>query len=117
VRTGNTEWRWVQRFAQQFALNGLKPGDECVILSESDSRPELVATSILAAEYLGARPVEVVMRTPANGGPGALRSTGTSLALKVHAGAGAAVSPVPLVIYVTVEGLLHSRELLEVLGA
>ena len=44
MRTGNTEWRWVQRFAQQFALNGLKAGDECVILSESDSRPELVAT-------------------------------------------------------------------------
>ncbi len=117
MRTGNTEWRWVQRFAQQFALNGMKDGDEVVILSESSSRPELVATSILAAESLGARPFEVIMRTPANGGPVALRSTGTSLALNGHTGAVAAVSSVPLVIDLTVEGLLHSRELRDILGA
>jgi 2,5-dihydroxypyridine 5,6-dioxygenase len=117
MNTANTEWRWIKRFAEQFQLNGMKPGDEVVILSESASRPELVATSILAAEYLGARPFEVVMRTPANGGPVALRSTGTSLALKGHSGAVSAVSSVPLVIDVTVEGLLHSRELREILGA
>jgi len=117
MNTANSEWRWIKRFAQQFQLNGMKAGDEVVILSESASRPELVATSILAAEYLGAKPFEVVMRTPANGGPVALRSTGTSLALKGQAGAVAAVSSVPLVIDVTVEGLLHSRELRDILGA
>lgn len=116
MNTANTEWRWVKRFAEQFHLNGLATGDEVVILSESSSRPELVATSILAAEYLGAKPFEVVMRTPANGGPVALRSTGTSLALKGQAGAVSAVSSVPLVIDVTVEGLLHSRELRQILG-
>ena len=30
MRTGNTEWRWVKRFAEQFALNGMKAGDECI---------------------------------------------------------------------------------------
>lgn len=116
MRTGGSEWRWIQRFAQQFTLNGLRAGDECVILSESASRPELVATAILAAESIGAKPFEVIMRTPANGGPVALRSTGTSLALKGHQGAVAAVASVPLVIDVTVEGLLHSRELRDILA-
>ena len=112
-----TEWRWIARFAGQFRLNGLGPGDECVVLSESSSRPELVATAILAAESLGAKPFEVVMRTPASSTPVALRSTGTSLALNGQAGAVAALSSVSFVIDITVEGLLHSRELRAILGA
>lgn len=112
-----TEWRWINRFAQQLELCGLSAGDECVVLSESDSRPELVATAVLAAESLGAKPFQVVMRTPANDQPVALRSTGTSLALKGNGAAVSAVSSVPFVIDVTAEGLLHSRELRTILGA
>ena len=97
-----TEWRWIARFAEQFRLNGLGPGDECVILSESSSRAELVATAILAAESLGAKPFEVVMRTPASSTPVALRSTGTSLALNGQAGAVAALTSVSFVIDITV---------------
>ena len=112
-----TEWRWINRFAQQLTLCGLGAGDECVVLSESDSRPELVATAVLAAESLGAKPFQVVMRTPANDQPVALRSTGTSLALKGNGSAVSAISSVPFVIDVTAEGLLHSRELRTILGA
>ena len=112
-----TEWRWISRFADQFRLSGLGPGDECVILSESSSRSVLVATAVLAAESIGARPFEIVMRTPANEQPVALRSTGTSLALGKMASAVAAITSVPFVIDVTAEGLLHSRELRTILGA
>ncbi len=112
-----TEWRWINRFMQQMQLCGLKAGDECVVLSESDSRPELVSTAILAAEAIGAKPFQVVMRSPTNDQPVALRSTGTSLALKNNSSAVAAISSVPFVIDVTAEGLLHSRELRAILAA
>lgn len=112
-----TEWRWIARFAEQMRLCGLKAGDECVVLSESDSRPELVTTAVLAAESIGAIPFQIVMRTPANDQPVALRSTGTSLALKGRGAATRAVSSVPFVVDVTLEGLLHSRELRDILGA
>jgi 2,5-dihydroxypyridine 5,6-dioxygenase len=105
------EWRWISRFADQFRLNGLGPGVECVILSESGSRADLVETAILAAESLGAKPFEIVMRTPANTGPVAIRSTGTTLAINGLAGAIKALSSMPLVIDCTIEGMLHAREL------
>ena len=116
-RHAPSEWRWISRFADQFKLSGLGPGDECVVLSESSSRPELVATAVLAAESLGAKPFEIVMRSPANEGPVALRSTGTSLALGNMSAAVTAISSVPFIIDVTQEGLLHSRELRPILAA
>jgi 2,5-dihydroxypyridine 5,6-dioxygenase len=112
-----TEWRWIARFAEQFRLCGLGPGDECVILSESSSRADLVSTALLAAESIGAKPFQVVMRTPANDQPVALRSTGTALCLRGNGAAVAAISSVPFVIDITAEGLLHSRELRDILAA
>ena len=112
-----TEWRWLSRFRQQFELCGLDSSETCVVLSESASRPSLVDTAVLAAQSLGADVFQVVMPTPANPGPVALRSTGTSLALHSNSAALAALKTAQMVIDCTVEGLLHSRELSEILGA
>jgi 2,5-dihydroxypyridine 5,6-dioxygenase len=90
---------------------------ECIVLSESASRADLVETSILALESLGAKPFEVVMRTPANPGPVAFRSTGTSLALNGLQGAIGALSSVPFVVDCTVEGMLHAKELGPILSS
>ncbi len=103
------EWRWIESFARQFAVNGVTPGMECIVLSESASRADLVETSVLALESLGAKPFEVVMRTPPNTGPVAIRSTGASLALNQLQGAIGAVSSVPFVVDCTVEGMLHAQ--------
>ena len=111
------EWRWIETFARHFAVNGVTPGMECVVLSESASRADLVETSILALESLGATPFEVVMRTPANPGPVAFRSTGTSLALNGLQGAIGALSSVPFVVDCTVEGMLHAKELGPILSS
>ena len=47
-----------KNFARQFAVNGVTPGMECIVLSESASRADLVETSVLALESLGAKPFE-----------------------------------------------------------
>lgn len=117
VRPPMAEWRWIESFAKQFAVNGVVPGMEVIVLSESASRADLVETSILALESLGALPFEVVMRTPANPGPVAIRSTGTSLALNGLKGAIGSLSSVPLVIDCTVEGMLHAKELGPILSS
>jgi 2,5-dihydroxypyridine 5,6-dioxygenase len=117
IRPPVAEWRWIEAFAAQFRVNGVVPGMECIVLSESASRADLVETSILALESLGAKPFEVVMRTPANPGPVAIRSTGTSLALNGLAGAVGSLSSVPFVVDCTVEGMLHAKELGPILSS
>lgn len=112
-----TEWRWLERFRQQFELCGLHGAETCVVLSESSSRPSIVDTAVLAAQSLGAHTFQVVMPTPANREPVALRSTGTSLALQGNAAALAALKEADFVVDATVEGLLHSRELSGILEA
>jgi 2,5-dihydroxypyridine 5,6-dioxygenase len=112
---GTTEWRWVERFAAQLALCELDRTELCVVLSETTSRPENVETAFLAAQSLGAEVFHLVMPTPANPGPVPLRSTGTSLALHENPAAIAALTRADFVIDCTVEGLLHAKELGQIL--
>ncbi len=112
---GATEWRWVQRFAEQFALCGLATDELCVVLSESASRPEIVQSALMAAQSMGVETFLLSMPTPANPGPVALRSTGTSLALQQNPAAIAALCRADFVVDCTVEGLLHARELRAIL--
>ena len=93
-----TEWRWIDVFARQLRKCSLGHGEVVAILSESASRPELVETSRLAAQMLGGRVYDVVVPTPANPGPVALRSTGASVALAGNEGAIAGLAAAGLVI-------------------
>ncbi len=111
----STEWRWVERFAEQLSLCELDSSELCVVLSETTSRRDNVETAFLAAQSLGAETFHVVMPTPANPGPVPLRSTGTSLALHQNPAAIAALCRADFVIDCTVEGLLHARELRQIL--
>ncbi|MDX6597501.1 MAG: 2,5-dihydroxypyridine 5,6-dioxygenase [Gaiellales bacterium] len=106
-----TEWRWIEIFARHLRRCALSHGEVVAVLSESASRGELVETSRMAAQMLGGRVYDVVVPTPANAGPVALRSTGASVALAGNAGAIAGLAAAGLVIDCTVEGLLHAPEL------
>jgi 2,5-dihydroxypyridine 5,6-dioxygenase len=111
------QWRWVQRFADQFRACELAAGSSAVVLSETTSRPEIVETARLALESIGVAVVDVVLTTPPNHGPLPIRSTGASQAIQGHPGALAAMEAVDFVADCTVEGLLHAPELGEILEA
>lgn len=111
-----TEWRFIQAFAQQFRRCGLHDGETVVVLSESQSRVELVETARLAAQSITATVIEVVMPTPRSAHPVPVRSTGASQAIAGNRSVIEALRASDLVLDCTVEGLLHAPELAEVLG-
>lgn len=102
---------------RQFEACDLAAGETVVVLSESTSRPELVAAARVAAQDLGAAVVDVRLPTPPNPGPVALRSTGSSVALQANPAAIAALCAADFVADCTVEGILHAPELPGILAA
>ena len=58
------EPKWIDAFAETFSLCGVQPGDECAVLSESQSRRVNVDLSELALARLGARVFHVAVPTP-----------------------------------------------------
>lgn len=112
-----TEWRWIEPFAAQLRRCGLDGEETVVVLSESSSRGVLVETSRLAAQSLGAQVLDVVVPTPTNPHPVAIRSTGASVALQENVATIAALKAADLVIDLTVEGILHAPELPAILDA
>ncbi len=111
------EWHWVERFAQQFERCGLHADESAVLITETGARPELVETAWLAVQSSGASCARVTRATPPNRGPVPIRSTGASVAIGGHRPTIAALQAADFVVDCTVEGLLHSAELGEVLSA
>lgn len=110
------EPKWIDAFAETFSLCGVQPGDECAVLSESQSRRVNVDLSELALARLGARVFHVAVPTPPQSAPVPVRSTGASDAIGGRRAVIDALKQVVLVADCTVEGLLHSPELPEILG-
>jgi len=111
-----TEWRFIKAFAAHFARCALHEGETVAVLSESQSRPSVVETARLAAQSLGGRVFDVVVPTPPSAHAVPIRSTGASQALAGPPAVIAALAASDLVIDCTVEGLLHSPELGQVLA-
>ncbi|CAN5663155.1 hypothetical protein BH10ACT2_BH10ACT2_17950 [soil metagenome] len=111
-----TEWRFIAAFAAQFERCQLQEGETVALLSESQSRLALVETARLAAQSLGGRVFDVVVPTPPSAHPVPIRSTGASQALAGHPPVIWALAASDFVIDCTVEGLLHSPELGQILG-
>jgi 2,5-dihydroxypyridine 5,6-dioxygenase len=103
-------------FLEHFRRCGLVDGETVAVLSESASRRVLVHTARLAAQLGGGRVVDVVLPTPANRQPVAIRSTGASIALQGNRAAIAALAAADLVLDCTVEGILHAPETGEILA-
>jgi 2,5-dihydroxypyridine 5,6-dioxygenase len=109
------EAKWIDLFAQVFALCKVGAGDPCAILSETQSRELNVQLAELALARLGARPFHVKVPTPRQSAPVPVRSTGASDALQRLGPAIAALAQSTFVVDCTVEGLLHAPELPDIL--
>ena len=109
------EARWIDCFAQTFALCGVQAGDTAAILSETQSRPVNVQLAELALARLGARAFHLVLTSPKLAAPVPVRSTGASDAIARLAPVVQALAASSFVADLTVEGLLHAAELPEIL--
>ena len=109
------EAKWIDMFAEVFARCGVRSGDACAVLSETQSRPVLVQLSELALARLGARPFHVVLPARALAAPVPVRSTGASDAIGQLEPVVQALAASVFVADCTVEGLQHAAELPRVL--
>jgi 2,5-dihydroxypyridine 5,6-dioxygenase len=107
---------WLAAFVKTFALCGVKPGDVCAVLSETNSRAVNVQLAQLALAQLGAQVFTVQLSTPAQAAPVAIRSTGASNAIAGLEPVIKALAQTTLVADCTVEGLLHAPELPAILA-
>ena len=110
------EAKWIDAFVRVFELCKVQPGEACAILSETQSRPLNVHLAELALSRLGAVAFHVVVPTQPQDAPVPVRSTGASTALQGQRAAIEGLKAAGLVVDLTVEGLLHARELPEVLS-
>jgi 2,5-dihydroxypyridine 5,6-dioxygenase len=109
------EARWLTAFIDVLGRCGVKAGDACAVLAETQSRPMLVQLASLALQQLGARAFVLTVPSPAAGAV-PVRSTGASTALAGHDAALQSLSRCALVVDCTVEGLQHAAELPAILG-
>ena len=107
----NLESKWVDCFEKSFSLSGVSRGDLVAILCESQSRPILSQLSEHALLRLGARPVYFKVPSQPITDSMLVRSTGASNALEGYEKLLPALAACDLIVDVTVEGMLHSKEL------
>src|SRR4030081_2882882 len=115
MRKERAEGRWIDVFAEVFALCKVTRDEPWAILSESRSRPLNVHLAELALHKLGARPFHVVLPTARQSAPVPIRSTGASVALQGFDAAIGALAATSFVADLTVEGLMHAAELPRIL--
>lgn len=108
---------WLAAFAAVLARCGAAPGLPVCLLAESRSRALNLDLAELAALQLGCRPFRCIVPTPPQAVAVPVRSTGASRALQGHPAVLAALKATPLVLDLTLEGLLHAPELKEILAA
>ncbi len=109
------EARWLAAFAEVLGLCGLKAGDACAVLAETQSRSVLVQLASLALQQLGARTFVLTLPSPVSGAI-PVRSTGASTALAGHDAALHSLARCALVVDCTVEGLQHAAGLPTILA-
>ncbi len=110
------EGKWIEMFAEVFRLCGVKAGDPCAVLSETQTRSELPQLSLLALQRIGARPFQLVLPARPLAAPVPVRSTGASDAIGRLAPVVQALAASVFVADCTVEGLQHAAELPQILA-
>lgn len=108
---------WQAAFEEVLRRCAVQPGDCVAVLAETLSRPVNLALAEAALHRLGARPIRITVPSPRPTAPVQVRSTGASRALAGHPGALAAIAACPMLLDLTVEGLLHAPELPGILKA
>ena len=110
------EAKWIDAFADTFALCGVKAGESAAVLAETQSRAINVELAALALARLGASVYRIVLESPRLTAPVPVRSTGASDAIAGLAPVIEALSASGFVADLTVEGLLHATELPQILS-
>jgi 2,5-dihydroxypyridine 5,6-dioxygenase len=106
--TERLEESWIDAFARAFACSAVARGESVAVLSETLSRRVLVELAEHALHRLGARVFHVVVPSPAATSSVPIRSTGASTALIGQDAVIKALAGVPMIVDVTVEGLMHA---------
>ena len=112
---GRLEGKWIDMFTEVFALCGVKAGDACAVLSETQTRPELPPLSELALLRLGARPFHLSLPMRRLTAPVPVRSTGASDAIGALEPVVRALASSVFIADCTIEGLQHAAELPRIL--
>ncbi|MFM7330290.1 MAG: peptidase M29 [Brachymonas sp.] len=102
---------WIATFERLLQCCAVRQGDTVALLSETQTRAELVETMRHACARLQAQAFQIMMPTVANPRTPLIRSTGASTALAGNAAVVQALAASSLVIDCTVEGLMHAPEL------
>ncbi len=102
-------------FAEVFALCGVKAGDACAVLSETQTRAELPQLSELALLRLGAQPFHLSLPMRRLSAPVPVRSTGASDAIGALEPVVRALASSVFIADCTIEGLQHAAELPRIL--
>ena len=105
------EPHWIDCFEALLRRCALQPGETVAILSESQSRPELVETMRHACARLHAQAFVLTLPTRPMPNSPIIRSTGASTAIAGIAPVIQALAACGLVMDCTVEGLMHAPEL------
>jgi 2,5-dihydroxypyridine 5,6-dioxygenase len=106
----------IDAFTSVLQRCALVAGDRCTVLSQTDSRRELVDAAMLASRRLGATTAVITVANPPTHAPVPVRSTGASDVLAHQDAVVAALAASTLVIDCTVEGLQHAAELPRILS-
>ena len=109
------ESKWIDVLVDLFEHCKVEQGEVAAILSESQSREVLVELSELALARLGARVFHVRLPSPPLESSVPIRSTGTCLTIDGLEPVIAALAQSGIIIDCTVEGMLHARELPQLL--
>ena len=110
------EGKWIDAFAQVFAMCAVDTTQTAAILSETQSRSVNVNLAELALDRLGIRPIHIILPPLRQSAPVPVRSTGASDAIAGSKAVVQALASVDVVVDCTVEGLLHAPELPEILA-
>lgn len=105
----------IDAFVDVLARCGVKPGDACTVLSETQSRQVLVRAAMLALHHLKARASQMTLPSRAPSAPVPVRSTGASDVIDGLEPVVQALAHSVVVVDCTVEGLQHAAELPRIL--
>ncbi len=113
--TDRIEPAWIDAFEEVFSLCRIRPEEQVVILSESQSRPLTRHLAELALARMKVPFFKLEVPTPPSPAGPVMRSTGASLALTGQALAVRTLAAANVVIDLTLEGLMHAKETGEIL--
>ena len=108
---------WINAFVRLFERCKISNTETIVVLTETATRPDLIALTDTAMTLLGHAPVRLHLPRPVDPGGPLIRSSGASQILTAHPLAIASCKAADIVIDLTAEGLMHAPETPEILAA